>query len=71
MTVSEEITAIDKKMEQNKAQWKLERQTAKISAFSPENVGKYEFLTDEDVLPEKKLLQKSCYNQKIWIFTIE
>ena len=32
----------------------------KISALSSENVGKYEFLTSEDVLPEKDLFQKTA-----------
>ena len=42
----------------------------KIAALSLGNVGKYEFLTSEDILSEKRLLKKSCYNQNIWIFTI-
>ena len=33
MTVSEKIRTVDNKIEQNKAQYDLERQTAKISAF--------------------------------------
>ena len=32
---------------QNKTQYNLDRQNAKISALSPENIGKSEFLTDE------------------------
>ena len=38
--------------EQNKTQYDLDRQTAKISALSLGNVSKYEFLSDKDVLPE-------------------
>ena len=37
----------------------------KIAALSLGNVGKYEFLTSEDILSEKRLLKKSCYNQNI------
>ena len=37
-----------------------DRQTAKISALSSGNVGKYEFSTGEDVLPEKELLEKAA-----------
>ena len=33
------------------------KQTAKISPLSSGNVGKYEFLTGEEVLPEKGLLE--------------
>ena len=43
MTVSEKIKAIDNKIEQNKAQYSLDRQTAKISALSSRNISKYEF----------------------------
>ena len=45
---------IDNKIEQNKAQYNLVRQTAKIFALSSGNVSKYEFLTGKDVLPGKK-----------------
>ena len=45
-------------MEQNKAQYGLDRQTARISALSSGNVSKYEYLTGKDVLPEKDLLEK-------------
>ena len=54
MTVSETIKAIDKKIEQNKAQYDLHRQTVKISCLPSGNVSKYEFMTGIDVLPEKK-----------------
>ena len=58
MGVSEKIKTINNKSKQNKAQYNLDRQTAKISALSAGNVSKYEFLTGKDVLPEKDLLQK-------------
>ena len=41
---------------QNRAQYNLDGQTAKISALSSGNVSKYKVLTDKDVLPEKVLL---------------
>ena len=53
------MKAINKKMEQNKAQYDLDRQTTKISALSSENVSKYELLTGKDVLLEKELLGKA------------
>ena len=64
MSISEKIKAINNKIEQNKAQYNLDRQTAKISALSSWNVSKYEFLTGEDVLPEKDLLEKSATMKK-------
>ena len=45
MSINEQIKAINKKIEQNKAQYNLDRQTATISALSSRNVSKYEFLT--------------------------
>ena len=58
MIVNEKIKTIDNKIEQNKAQYNLDRQTAKISPLSSGNVSKDEFLTGKDVLPEKDLLEK-------------
>ena len=59
MTISEKIKTIDKEIEQNKAHYNLDRQTANISALSSGNVGKYEFLTAEDVLSVRALLEKA------------
>ena len=58
MTVNEKIKTIKNKIEQNKAQYNLGRQTARISALSSGYVSKIEFLTDKDVLPGKDLLEK-------------
>ena len=52
MTVSEKVKTIDNKIEQNKAQNNLERQTAKILDLLSGHLGKYEFLISEDILPE-------------------
>ena len=60
MNITEKMRAINKKIEQNKAQYDLDRQTAKISTLSSGNVSKHKFLTSKDVLPEK-----DCYNEKI------
>ena len=45
MSIREKIKTINKKIKQNKAQYNLDRKTAKISTFSSGNVSKYEFLT--------------------------
>ena len=58
MSLSEQIKTIDKKIEQNKAQYNLDKQTAKIFALSSGNLSKFEFLTGKDVLPEKDFLEK-------------
>ena len=48
MSVSEKTKTIDQKIKQNKAQYNLDR-----------NVNGYDFLTSEDVLPNKELLEKA------------
>ena len=53
------------KIEQNKARYNLDRQTAKISALSSGNVSKYEFLTGKDVLSEKDLLEKAAAVKRV------
>ena len=60
MCISEKIKTTNNKIEQNKARYDLNIQTAKISALSSENVSKYEFLTDKDALPGKDLLEKAA-----------
>ena len=56
MSISEKTKSINNKIEQNKAQQNLDRQTAKISALSSGNVSKHEFLTGKDVLLENEFL---------------
>ena len=58
MSISEKIKTNKNKIEQDKAQYNLDRQTARISALSSGYVSKFEFLTDKDVLPGKDLLEK-------------
>ena len=53
MSISEKIKTINNKIEQDKAQYNLDRQTAKISASSLGKDSKYELLTRKDVLAEK------------------
>ena len=52
--------SINNKIEQNKAQYNLDRQTAKLSSLSSANVSKFELLTSKDVLPEKDLLERAA-----------
>ena len=59
MIVSEKIKTTYNKIDQNKAQYNLHRQVAKISVLLLRNFGKYQFLTDEDVSPEKHLSEKA------------
>ena len=59
MSIGEKVKAINNKIEQNKVQYDLDRQIAKISALSSGNVSKYEFLAGKDVLLEKCSLEKA------------
>ena len=47
MTLSDQIKILNRKIKQNEAQHDLEREAAKISASSFNNLDKYEYLTGE------------------------
>ena len=64
MTVSKKVKIIDDKIEQSKAQYDLDRQIPKSSAFSSGNVSKHGFLNGLGVLSERKLLEKACTIKK-------
>ena len=59
MSINKQIKGINNKIQRNKAQYDLDRETVKIPALPTGNVSKYEFLTGKDVLPEKNLLEKA------------
>ena len=63
MSISKKIKAINNKIDQNKAQYDLDRQAAKILALSPRKVSKHKVLTVKDVLSEKNF-QKNLLNLK-------
>ena len=60
ISISDKIKAINNKIDQTKAQYDLDTQTAKFSTLLSKNVCKYKFLTGTDVLPEKYLLEKAA-----------
>ena len=49
MTATDQIKSLDRKIIQNEAQYDLDRKAAKTSALSFNNLGKYEYLTGEDL----------------------
>ena len=49
MTVTDQIKILDRRIKQNKAQYDLDREAAKISALSSNNLDKHEYLTDENL----------------------
>ena len=61
MSMSKKIKQINNKIELNKAQYDLNRQTANISALSSGDISKYELLTGKDVY-QKNLLHWKIFN---------
>ena len=49
MTVTDQINILNRKIKQNEPQYDLDREVAKISALSSNNLDKYEYLTGEDL----------------------
>ena len=47
MTVTDQIKILNRKIKQNESQYDLDREAAKISALSSNNLNKYELLTSE------------------------
>ena len=64
MSISKKIKSMNNKIERNKGQFNLDRQTATILALSSGNVRKNDFLTGKDVLPEKDWLEKAAALKK-------
>ena len=59
MTIKEQIKILDDKIKQNKADYDLYRQNAKISALSSGKLDKYEYLTGEDLGYRPDSVQKA------------
>ena len=57
MTVNKKIKIINKKIEQNKGKYNLDRQASKIFFLSSLNDGKYKLLSRKYILSEKELLE--------------
>ena len=49
MTVTDQLKIVDNMIKSNQAQYDLDRLTAKISAYSSGGLGKYGYLTGEDL----------------------
>ena len=49
MTIIDQIKILDRKIMQNEAQYDLGKRAAKISELSSNDLGKYEYLTGEDL----------------------
>ena len=49
MTVTDQTKILDRKIKQNESQYDLDREAAKLSALSSNNLDKYELLSGEDL----------------------
>ena len=59
----------DDKVRDEKRQYDINREAAKISALSFEKIGKYEYLTSEEILPSNQrqiIEQTKFYHSKIF-----
>ena len=61
MTLTEQVKILDDKIKVNKAQYDLDRETAKISALSSGELEKYEYLTGEDLGYKPDVIQKAKF----------
>ena len=61
MTVTDQIKILDRKIKQNKSQYDLDREAAKISALSSNNLDKYELLTGEDLVLKPSTIEPEIF----------
>ena len=61
MSIKEQIKILDNKIRQNKADYDLYRQNAKISTLSSGELKKYEYLTGEDLGYRPDPVQKAKF----------
>ena len=61
MTITDQIKILNKKIMQNEAQYDLDKKAAKISAFSSNNLDKYEYLTGEDLVLKPSTLEQAKF----------
>ena len=61
MTLTEPVKILDDKIKANKAQYDLDREVAKISALSSDELEKHEYLTCEDLRYKPDVVQKSKF----------
>ena len=61
MTVTDQIKTLNRKIKQNEAQYDLDREAAKISALSSNNLDKYEYLTGEDLGLKPSTVEKAKF----------
>ena len=61
MIVTDQIKTLDRKIKQNEEQYDLDREAAKRSALSSNNLDKYEYLTGEDLGLQPSTAEKAKF----------
>ena len=61
MTVTDQIKILNRKIKQNESQHDLDREAAKISALSSNNLDKYELLTGEDLGLKQSTIEQAKF----------
>ena len=61
MTVADQIKILDRKIKQNESQYDLDKESAKISALSSNNLDKYELLTGEDLALKPSTIEQTKF----------
>ena len=61
MTITVQVKILDDKIRANKAQYDLDRQSAKISTLSSGELEKYEYLTGENLGYKPDVVQKAKF----------
>ena len=61
MTLTKQVEIINDKIKANKAQYDLDRETAKISALPSKGLDKYEYLISEDLGYKPDVIQRAKF----------
>ena len=61
MTKIDQLKILDNKIRENKAQYDLDREAAKISALSSGELEKYEYLSGQDLVYKPDVVQKAKF----------
>ena len=61
MTITDQIIILNRKIKQNESQYDIDREAAKISALSSNNLDKYELLTGEDLVLKPSTIEQAKF----------
>ena len=61
MTLTEQVNILDDKIKAKKTQYDLDREAAKISALSSDELENYQYLTGEDLGYKQDVIQKAKF----------